>query len=70
MKLITKIKEYREKVGMKQSELAELVNVRRETIVCLENGKYNPSLKLAMDIAKVFDIKVEELFSFIDENVE
>ena len=70
MKLITKIKEYREKVGMKQSELAELVNVRRETIVCLENGKYNPSSELAMDIAKVFDIQVEELFSFIDENVE
>lgn len=43
MKFTTKIKDYREKVGMKQSELAELVNVRRETIVCLENGKYNPS---------------------------
>ena len=70
MKLITKIKEYREKVGMKQSELTELVNVRRKTIVCLENGKYNPSLKLTMDIAKAFDIQVEELFSFIDENVE
>lgn len=70
MEITTKIKGYREKVGMKQSELAELVNVRRETIVCLENGKYNPSLKLAMDIAKVFDIQVEELFSFIDENVE
>ena len=67
MKLTTTIKEYREKVGMKQSELAELVNVRRETIVCLENVKYNPSLKLAMDIAKVFDIQVEDLFSFIDE---
>ena len=67
MELITKIKEYREKRGMKQSELAELVNVRRETIVCLENGRYNPSLKLAMDIAKVFDVQVEDLFSFIDE---
>lgn len=67
MKLITKIKEYREKVGMKQSELAELVNVRRETIVCLENGKYNPSLKLAVDIAKVFNVKVEDLFIFTDE---
>lgn len=70
MKLITKIKEFREKRGMKQSELAELVNVRRETIVCLENGKYNPSLKLAMDIAKVFNTQVEDLFSFIDENDE
>lgn len=70
MKLITKIKEYREKRGMTQSELAELVSVRRETIVCLENGKYNPSLRLAMDIAKVFNIQVEELFSFIDEKEE
>ena len=51
--LITKIKEYREKTGYKQSELAELVGARRETIVHLENGRYNPSLKLAMDIAKV-----------------
>ena len=67
MKFTTKIKEYREKVGMKQSELAELVNVRRETIVCLENGKYNSSLKLAMDIAKVFSVSVEELFEFIEE---
>lgn len=64
MELITKIKEYRENVGMKQSELAELVNVRRETIVCLENGRYNPSLRLAMDIAKVFNVSVEELFMF------
>lgn len=63
MALITKIKEYREKAGMKQTEL---VNVRRETIVHLENGKYNPSLKLAMDIAKVFGVAVEEIFAFID----
>lgn len=70
MKLITKIKEFREKRGMKQSELAELVNVRRETIVCLENGKYNPSLRLAMDIAKVFNVQVEDLFAFVDKNVK
>jgi putative transcriptional regulator len=70
MELITKIKEYREKVGMKQAELAELVNVRRETIVCLENGKYNPSLRLAMDIAKVFNVQVEDLFAFVDKNVK
>ena len=70
MELITKIKEYREKIGMTQAELAELVNVRRETIVCLENGRYNPSLKLAMDIAKVFDVQVEDLFSFIDQNTK
>lgn len=66
MALITKIKEYRENAGMKQSDLAERVNARRETIVHLENGKYNPSLKLAMDIAKVFGVTVEELFEFTD----
>ena len=49
---------------MKQNELAELVGVRRETIVHLENGRYNPSLKLAMDIAKIFEVSVEELFKF------
>lgn len=65
-KLTTKIKEYRENSGMKQSQLAELVGVRRETIVHLENGKYNPSLKLAMDIAKIFNTTVEELFKFED----
>ena len=61
--LQTRIKEYREKRGMKQSELAALVGVRRETIVHLENGRYNPSLKLAMDIAKVFHTTVEELLA-------
>ncbi|EKX92285.1 hypothetical protein HMPREF9998_01179 [Peptostreptococcus anaerobius VPI 4330 = DSM 2949] len=44
-----------------------MVNARRETIVHLENGKYNPSLKLAMDIAKVFDVSVEDLFEFTDD---
>ena len=64
--LKTKIKEYRERVNTKQSELAALVGVRRETIVHLENGRYNPSLKMAMDIAKVFHTTVEELFEFIE----
>lgn len=64
--LTTKLKEYRARTGMKQGELAELVGVRRETIIRLEKGQYNPSLKLAMDIAKVFGATVEELFSFSD----
>ena len=66
MALSTKLKEYREAQGLKQADLAELVGVRRETIVNLEKGKYNPSLKLAMDIAKVFHTTVEELFFFVD----
>lgn len=52
---------------MKQDELAALVGVRRETIGLLEHGKYNPSLKLAMDIARIFGKSVEEVFRFIPE---
>lgn len=62
----TRIKEYRARFGLKQEDLAKLVGVRRETIGSLENGKYNPSLKLAMDIAKVFQTTVEEIFEFVD----
>mgnify|MGYP002315514646 CR=1 FL=1 len=61
-----RIRELRARHQMKQEELAKLVGVRRETIGNLENGKYNPSLKLAMDIAKVFGCTVEELFFFED----
>ena len=49
---------------MKQGELAEIVGVRRETIIRLEKGLYNPSLKLAVDIARVFGCTVEEVFIF------
>lgn len=65
--LITCLKARREAMGMTQGELAKLVGVRRETIVHLENGRYNPSLKLAMDIAKVFSTTVEDLFAFSEE---
>ncbi|MDO4288775.1 MAG: helix-turn-helix transcriptional regulator [Eubacterium sp.] len=62
--LKTKIHELRKQKQLSQAELAEIVQVRRETIGKLENGKYNPSLKLAMDIAKVFQKPVEEIFFF------
>lgn len=65
--LHTKLKEYRAKYNMSQGDLAFLVNVRRETIGNLENGKYNTSLKLALDIAKIFETTVEELFYFSDD---
>ena len=65
--LKTKLHELRKERNMQQAELATLVGVRRETIGNLENGKYNPSLKLAMDIAKVFDRTVEEIFFFEEE---
>ena len=64
--LETKIRALRQERGMDQSQLAALVGVRRETISRLEKGLYNPSLKLAMDIAKVFGCTVEEIFTFTD----
>mgnify|MGYP002627098728 CR=1 FL=1 len=67
--LSTKIKDYRALYNIKQSELAERVGVRRETIIRLEKGQYNPSLKLAMDIAKVFSATVEDIFSFSERGV-
>ncbi len=66
-KLRTYVSVYRTGKNMKQEELAALVNVRRETISRLEKGLYNPSLKLAMDIAKVFDMPVEKLFEFYED---
>ncbi len=60
----TRIKEFRARYDLTQEELAKKVGVRRETIVFLEKGKYNPSLKLAHDIARVLNSKIEEVFIF------
>lgn len=65
--LICNLKKYRLLKEMTQEELADKVGVRRETIVRLEAGKYNPSLKLAIDISKVVEKGVEELFIFTDD---
>lgn len=65
--LETKIKELRASKNLSQEELALKVNVRRETIARLEKGMYNPSLKLAMDIAAVFNKTVEEVFFFTEK---
>jgi len=63
----TKIKELREKRNLTQEALAEKVDVTRQTILFLEKGKYNPSLRLAYKIVKVLNSKIEEVFSFEDE---
>ncbi len=60
--MIIKIKERRKALKMSQAELAAKVGVRRETIGHLENGEYNPSLRLALDVARVLKSGVEELF--------
>ena len=64
--LVTKIDAFRRELGMKQEELAERVGVRRETISRLEKGLYNPSLKLAADIAEVFGVPIEDVFQFVE----
>lgn len=63
----TRIKELRARAGLTQQQLADQVKVRRETIVFLEKGKYNPSLKLAHDIAQVFQLPIEAVF-LVGEN--
>ena len=59
----TKLKEYRAKYNMTQEDLAQRVGVRRETIGNLEKGRYNPSLVLAWNIAQVFGVTIEEIFT-------
>jgi putative transcriptional regulator len=66
----TRIKEFRAKFNLTQGELAERVGVRRETIVFLEKGKYNPSLKLAHDIAGVFGLDIESIFIFDEKKTK
>lgn len=63
-KLISNLKKYRQFNELTQGELAKKVNVRRETIVRLENGKYNPSLELAVRISKELNTPIEKLFIF------
>ena len=66
----TRIKEFRAKYDMTQEELATRVGVRRETIVFLEQGKYNPSLKLAHDVAEILNTNIDELFIFEEEKIK
>ena len=64
-----RIKELRARDGLTQEKLANLVGVRRETIVFLEKGKYNPSLNLAYAVAKEFKMMIEEVFIFDEKGL-
>ena len=66
--ITNRIKEHRARLNLKQEELAKLVGVRRETIGNLEKGKYNPSLVLAWNIAKVFGVPIEEVFTVQEDD--
>jgi putative transcriptional regulator len=70
MSFRTRIKELRARYDMTQEDLAKRVGVRRETISFLERGRYNPSLKLAHDVAKVLKTSLDELFIFEDEDIQ
>jgi len=63
----TRIKEFRAKYNLTQEDLANMVKIRRETIIYLEKGKYNPSLKLAHDVATALKATINELFIFDDK---
>jgi putative transcriptional regulator len=63
----TRIKEFRARYDLTQEDLAKKVGVRRETIVFLEKGKYNPSLLLAYNVAKALNTSIEELFILDEE---
>ena len=67
MKLENKIKEKRLGINLTQDELAERLNVSRQTIISLEKGKYNPSITLAFKIAKLFDCQIEDVFIYKGE---
>jgi len=64
--IVTNLKSVRESRGTTQQELADRIGMRRETILHLENNRYNPSLEMALKIAQVFDLRVEELFQLKD----
>lgn len=64
----TRIKEFRARYDLTQEDLARKVGVRRETILYLEKGRYNPSLKLAHVVAKVLKTTIDDLFIFKDED--
>lgn len=62
-----KIRELRKEKKMTQEELSKKVGVSRQSIIAIESGKYNPSLELAYNISKVFNLKIEDVFIFEEE---
>lgn len=67
MPLYNRLKEYRAKIGVNQQEMGRLAGVSRQTISQIERGDYSPSVTLALKIAKVFDVRVEDIFSYEEE---
>lgn len=68
--IINKIYEFRTKLEMTQEELAEKIEVSRQTIIAIEKGNYTPSVNLALRLACFFEVPVEEIFKLTNENNE
>ncbi len=70
MPLYNHLKEYRAKINVNQQEMGKLVGVSRQTISQIERGDYSPSVTLALKIAQVFQVKVEDIFSYVEDEGE
>lgn len=68
MPLYNRLKAYRARIPVNQQEMGALVGTSRQTISLIERGDYSPSVTLALKIAKVFDVPVEEIFYYEEEN--
>jgi putative transcriptional regulator len=63
-----RLEEFRNKMSWTQQELADRVEVSRQTIISLENGRYNPSILLAFRLARLFGLQIEDIFIYSEEN--
>ena len=70
MPLLNRLKEYRSRLGVNQTEMGKLAGVSRQTISQIERGDYSPSVSLALKIAKVFEVPVEEIFQYKEDAYE
>ena len=70
MPLYNRLKEYRARLGVNQQEMGRLAGVSRQTISSLENGRYNPSILLAFRIARYFDMAIEDIFIYEEDDHE
>lgn len=69
MPLENRLKEHRARLGLNQSELGKKSGVSRQTISLIERGDYSPSVTLALKLAEIFDVKVEDIFSYSEDEV-
>lgn len=67
MPLLNRLKEYRARLGVNQAQLGKLAGVSRQTISLIERGDYSPSVTLALKLAKIFSVSVEEIFDYEEE---